>query len=170
MICEQTRLLMFLCRNHSEIQIFQVHFSVFQLYLMCFLNFQKCSHLSDSRGKEWAGILMDVKVFSSVLCLLRIPPASSFKWDPAGSSLPQSTKVGKRVCPSVTGGIFMHLFRFWNHCKPSFTVSLLRGIKVKSPTKTRVIQQACGFLEFHKSRLDSLWCFYFLNYFFSTPV
>lgn len=96
MICEQTRLLMFLCRNHSEIQIFQVHFSVFQLYLMCFLNFQKCSHLSDSRGKEWAGILMDVKVFSSVLCLLRIPPASSFKWDPAGSSLPQSTKVGKR--------------------------------------------------------------------------
>lgn len=52
MICEQTRLLMFLCRNHSEIQIFQAHFGVFQLYMMCFLNFQKCFHLTDSRGKR----------------------------------------------------------------------------------------------------------------------
>lgn len=84
MICEQTRLLMFLCRNHSEIQIFQVHFSVFQLYLMCFLNFQKCSHLTDSRGKR------NGQGFSWMWSVvLRIPPATSSKWDPAGRSLLQ---------------------------------------------------------------------------------
>lgn len=102
MICEQTRLLMFLCRNHSEIQIFQVYFSVFQLYMTCFLNFQKCFHLTDSRGeKEWAGILMDVEVFSSMLCLLRIPPATSFNVGSCrqvlapGAGIGQSKKGGK---------------------------------------------------------------------------
>lgn len=103
MICEQTRLLMFLCRNHSKIQIFQVHFSVFQLYMTCFLNSQKCFHLTDSREKEWAGTLMDVEVFNLVLCQLRIPPATSFKVGScrqvlapeAGIGTGQSKKVGK---------------------------------------------------------------------------
>lgn len=170
--------MMFLCRNHSEIQTFQVHFSVFQLYLMCFLNFQKCFHLTD-RGKRNGQGFSWMWRFSTLCCACSgslLPPAS--KWDPTGRSLLQRQEQDRvkrewnGVCPSVTGEVLMCLFRYWNHSKPSFTVSLFHGIKtkVKTPTKTCVIQQAYRFFKFQKSGLDSLWCFYFLNYFVSTPV
>lgn len=178
MICEQTRLLMFLCRNHSEIQIFQVHFSMSQLYLMCFLNFQKCFHLTDSRGKRNGQGFSWMWRFSTLCCACSgslLPPAS--KWDLTGRSLLQDRNrtewKGRKWGLSIYHrcGIYVSL-QVLKSLQAQFTVSLFHGIKtkVKNPTKTCVIQQAYGFLKFQKSGLDSLWCFYFLNYFISTPV
>lgn len=141
---------MFLCRNCSEIQIFSGSFQCVSVVPDVLLELPEMFSLDwQQRENEWAGILMDVEVFSSVLCLLRIPPATSFKVGSCRQILAPEAGIGHSkkvngVCPSITGVIFMYLFRYWNHSKPSFTVSLFHGIKtkVKNPTKTCVIHPA----------------------------
>lgn len=130
--------------------------------------------------KEWAGILMDVEVFNSVLCQLRIPPATSFKVGScrqvlapeAGIGTGPSKKVGKwglSILPPQVGYLCISSGIEMTPSPASLSHCSME-LKVKNPAKTCVIQQACGFLKFQKSSLDFLLCFYFLNYFISTPV